>query len=210
MIAALIFLALAAGALYRLLVGFPIVIGGLHVGQTSSFIAFVACAALSIMLFRGSTTQPLDYSGSLTMAELPASKMTVGRLIELILPLLLVTLLIGLCAQLLVPFVGLLIWTIILAVCFYPVHNRLKKRVSNRMSAIMIGLGLSAFVLVPTTIAAMSAAGSIPKVVAAIQTGEQQIPPPPARLQGLPIVGEARTCHVDPGLHRHARLRQAI
>ena len=55
-IAALIFLALAACALYRLLVGFPIVIGGMQVGQTASFIAFVAFAALSIMLFRGSST----------------------------------------------------------------------------------------------------------------------------------------------------------
>ena len=124
------------------------------------------------------------------MADTPAAKMTVGRLIELILPLLLVTVLIVLCGQLLVPFVGLLIWTIILAVCFYPLHLRLKKRMSNRMSAIVIGLGLSALVLVPTTIAAMSAAGSIPKVVAAIQSGEQQIPPPPARLQSLPIIGE--------------------
>ncbi len=124
------------------------------------------------------------------MADMPVAKLTVGRLIELILPLLLVTILIVLCIQLLVPFVGLLVWTIILAVCFYPLHLRLKKRMSNRMSAIVIGLGLSALVLVPTTIAAMSAASSIPKVVAAIQTGEQQIPPPPARLQGLPVIGE--------------------
>src|SRR4030095_1227427 len=124
------------------------------------------------------------------MADIPTAKMTVGRLIELILPLLLVTVLIVLCGQLLVPFVGLLIWTIILAVCFYRLPLGLKKRMSNRMSAIVIGLGLSALVLVPTTIAAMSAASSIPKVVAAIQTGEQQIPPPPARLQGLPVIGE--------------------
>ena len=124
------------------------------------------------------------------MADITLTKMTVGRLIELLLPLLLLTVLIFLCGQLLVPFVGLLIWTIILAVCFYPIHNRLKKRVSNRMSAIIIGVGLSAFVLVPTTIAAISAAGSIPKVVAAIQSGEQQIPPPPARLQSIPVVGD--------------------
>jgi predicted PurR-regulated permease PerM len=116
--------------------------------------------------------------------------MTVGRLIELLLPLLLLALLIILCIQLLVPFVGLLIWTIILAVCFYPVHLRLQKRVSNRMSASIIGIALSAFVLVPTAIAAISAAGSIPKVVAAIQTGEQRIPPPPERLQSVPIVGD--------------------
>lgn len=118
------------------------------------------------------------------------TRMTVGRLIELLLPLLLVTLLIVLCAQLLVPFVGLLIWTIIIAVCMYPLHRRLTKKVSNRMSAIIIGVGLSALVLVPTTIASVSAAGSIPSVVAAIQTGEQQIPPPPARLRGVPLVGE--------------------
>jgi predicted PurR-regulated permease PerM len=124
------------------------------------------------------------------MAETHTAKITVGRLIELILPLLLVTILIALCTQLLVPFVGLLVWTIILAVCFYPLHLRLKKRMSNRMSASVIGIALSAFVLVPTTIAAISAAGSIPKVVAAIQTGEQQIPPAPERLQGLPVIGE--------------------
>ena len=124
------------------------------------------------------------------MADMTISKMTVGRLIELLLPILLIALLIALCAQLLVPFVGLLIWTIILAVCFYPVHRRLKTRVSNRMSASIIGIALSAFVLVPTTIAAISAAGSIPKVVAAIQTGEQRISPPPERLKSLPVVGE--------------------
>lgn len=55
LIGALIFLALAAAALYRLMVGFPIVIGGMQVGQTTSFIAFVVFAALSLMLFRGAS-----------------------------------------------------------------------------------------------------------------------------------------------------------
>ena len=55
-IGALVFLCLAALALYRLLVGFPIVIGGMEVGQTASFIAFVAFAALALMLFRGTRT----------------------------------------------------------------------------------------------------------------------------------------------------------
>ena len=114
----------------------------------------------------------------------------VGKLVDIILPLLVVLLLIALCVQLLAPFVGLLLWTIILATCFYPVHVRLRKKVSNRMSAVIIGIGLSALVLVPTTIAAISAAGSLPRVVAAIQSGEQQIPPAPARLQTLPLVGE--------------------
>ena len=124
------------------------------------------------------------------MPALPKSSLTVERLVELLLPLLLVTLLIVLCMQLLVPFVGLLIWTVILAVCFYPLHLKLKKRVGNRLSASIIGIGLSALILVPTAIAAASAAGSVPKVIAAIQTGERRLPPAPARLQELPLVGE--------------------
>ena len=52
------------------------------------------------------------------MADLVTPRMTVGRLVELILPLLILALLIALCLQLLVPFVGLLVWMIILAVCF--------------------------------------------------------------------------------------------
>lgn len=50
---ATVFLAIAAAALYRLLVGFNITLGGLEVGQTSTFFVFVACAALSLILFRG-------------------------------------------------------------------------------------------------------------------------------------------------------------
>ena len=118
------------------------------------------------------------------------TKSTVGKAVDVILPLLLLAILIALCVQLLFPFVGLLIWTIIFAVCFYPLHVRLRKKVSNRMSAVIIGLGLSALVLVPTAIASISAAGSIPSVIAAIQTGEKTVPPPPARLQTIPIVGK--------------------
>lgn len=53
LIGALVFLCLAAFALYRLLVGFPITIGGMQVGQTMSFLALVVFAALSLILFRG-------------------------------------------------------------------------------------------------------------------------------------------------------------
>jgi|KBSMisStandDraft_5_1062788.scaffolds.fasta_scaffold718996_1 predicted membrane channel-forming protein YqfA (hemolysin III family) len=53
LIAALLFLILAAVALYRLLVFFPITIGGHEVGQTSSFFVFVMSAAMCLILFRG-------------------------------------------------------------------------------------------------------------------------------------------------------------
>jgi hypothetical protein len=49
---AVVFLALALVSLYRLLFWFPITIGSQHVGQTSSFFAFVIFAALTMIMFR--------------------------------------------------------------------------------------------------------------------------------------------------------------
>jgi hypothetical protein len=54
LIGALVFLAIAALALYRLLVGFPISIGGAEIGQTATFFVLVISVALSLMLFQGS------------------------------------------------------------------------------------------------------------------------------------------------------------
>lgn len=125
------------------------------------------------------------------MADNLAAKATVSKIMDVVLPLLLVAVLIALNVQLLIPFVGLLLWTLILAICFYPLHRRLLGRGwSARRSAAVIGTGLAALILVPTAIAAVSAASSVPKVVAAIQSGEQTIPPPPARLAGVPVIGE--------------------
>ena len=47
----LIFLLFTAAALYRLLVGFPISIGGEEVGQTTTFFVLVCGAALTLMMF---------------------------------------------------------------------------------------------------------------------------------------------------------------
>src|SRR6201991_2556548 len=96
------------------------------------------------------------------MTDKSAAPTTIGKLVEILLPLLILALLIALCVQLLIPFVGLLVWTIILAICFYPVHNWLAARVGNRWSAIIVAIGLATLILAPTSIAAISAASSIP------------------------------------------------
>jgi predicted PurR-regulated permease PerM len=126
------------------------------------------------------------------MTDKTIGRPSVGGIINVALPLFLLALLIALCVQLLLPFVGLLVWTIILAICFKPLHDRLMTRrgLSSRRSAVIIGTGLSALVLVPTAIAAFSAASSIPEVVATVQSGDREVPPPPARLKELPIIGE--------------------
>jgi predicted PurR-regulated permease PerM len=126
------------------------------------------------------------------MTDRTIEKSTTGKIVDAVLPLFLLSLLIALCIQLLFPFVGLLVWTIILAICFKPLHERLmvKRGLSSRRSAVIIGAGLCALVLVPTAIAAFNAASSIPELVATVQSCDRQVPPPPDRLKDIPVVGE--------------------
>lgn len=126
------------------------------------------------------------------MAEKAAPRVSVSRIVDIGLPVLLVALLIALCIQLLLPFVGLLLWTIILAVCFSPLHSRLMKKrgLRSRTSAIIIGVLVSAVILVPTAIAAFSAAKSVPSIVASANSGTLDIPAPPPGLKSLPVVGQ--------------------
>lgn len=51
-LAAVVFLIVAAGGLYRLMFGFPIIVAGVAIGQTASFFAFVICTSLSFIFFR--------------------------------------------------------------------------------------------------------------------------------------------------------------
>ena len=50
-VVALIFLLITAAALYRLLVGFPMSIGGEEIGQVSTFFVLACGAALTLLLF---------------------------------------------------------------------------------------------------------------------------------------------------------------
>src|SRR6478609_5472301 len=103
------------------------------------------------------------------MATAPSGSRSVKDLIDLLLPLFLTGLLIALCFQLLLPFVGLLLWTIILAICFNPLQEKLlAKGWKPGRAAMLLGGVIVAVILIPTVIAAVSAAGSIPPFVKAI------------------------------------------
>jgi predicted PurR-regulated permease PerM len=124
------------------------------------------------------------------MATPPGATRSVSDLIDMILPLFLTALLIALCVQLLLPFVGLLLWTIILAICFNPLQEKLlAKGWRPGRAAWLLGGVITALILIPTVIAAISAASSIPPLVAGIHDGTLHVRPPPAALESVPVVG---------------------
>ena len=52
LVGAVIFLLIGISGFYRLMVGYPIRIGGAQFGQTLSFFIFIICVVISLILFR--------------------------------------------------------------------------------------------------------------------------------------------------------------
>lgn len=88
------------------------------------------------------------------------------------------------------PFVGILLWSVILAVMLYPLHLHLRSRTGNRWSATIIGLAGIAIMLVPMYLVVTSLGSTIYFVLAGLQDHSLTIPQPPAWLGSIPILGQ--------------------
>ena len=115
------------------------------------------------------------------------------RMLDAALQIGLVALLIFACSRIILPFTGILLWSVILAVMLYPLHQRLVVRVGNRWSATLIGLVSVALMLVPLVMVVTSLGSSILAFVSGLQDSSLTVPPPPPWLADLPLVGQKLT-----------------
>lgn len=96
-----------------------------------------------------------------------------------------------LCYQVISPFLTLAVWSIVLAVTIYPLHQSVARRIGGRQgltSTILVILGLL-LVVTPTWLLLNSFADSIHSFVGAVQNNTLQIPPPRESIQNWPGVG---------------------
>jgi len=105
----------------------------------------------------------------------------------------LLALLIYACGRIVLPFTGVLLWSVVLAVLLHPLHVRLAVRLGNRWSAVLIGLVGVAVILVPMVIAGTSLASSISSLVSGLQNHTLTVPPPPPKLATVPLIGQKLT-----------------
>lgn len=97
-----------------------------------------------------------------------------------------------LCFRVFSPFLNLMIWSIILAVTLYPLHQMLARRIGGRQgltSTILVILGI-ALVVIPTWLLMNSFADSVQRLIGAVQQNTLQIPPPREGVKNWPVVGK--------------------
>ena len=97
-----------------------------------------------------------------------------------------------LCLRVFSPFLNLAVWSIILAVTLYPLHQRIASMIRGKQgltSTILAILGI-ALVVIPTGLLMSSFADSVRGFVDAVQQNTLQIPPARESVRNWPVVGQ--------------------
>lgn len=126
------------------------------------------------------------------MTEQALEKMLSRKVMDLFIRVGLIAFLVVYCYQIFRPFIGLMLWSIILAVALYPLHVLIARRMGGRdgRAATVLVLMILLGVLTPTTLLAISFADSATEFVKQVQNGTLQIPAPSQSVAGWPLVGE--------------------
>ena len=97
-----------------------------------------------------------------------------------------------LCYTVISPFISILLWSIILAVTLYPLHQRIAKLVRGKQwlaSVILTVLG-GALIITPTALLLNSFADSIRDFIGGVQQGSLRLPAPPSGVENWPVIGQ--------------------
>jgi len=114
------------------------------------------------------------------------------KLIDLFIRVGLIGFLVLRCYQIFQPFIGLMVWSVILAVALYPLQTWVAHKMNGRngRAATAVVLVILVGVFVPTTLLTFSFADSTTTLVKQIQSGTLQVPAPNESVAGWPVVGK--------------------
>jgi predicted PurR-regulated permease PerM len=115
-----------------------------------------------------------------------------GILLDVLIRAGLVLALAMLCFQVFSPFLSLMTWALILAVCLYPLDQSLAAKIGGRqgLAATLIVLLGVVVVIVPTAALMSSLGDSLQRLIHDVQNNTLQLPPPRESVAQWPLVGE--------------------
>ncbi len=93
--------------------------------------------------------------------------------------------------ELVLPFAGIAIWSVILAVALYPIFTRLARLLGGRrrLAAAVLTVGVLCVVGGPVALLATNLVETVVGLLAALDDGTLRIPPPPPGVADWPMVG---------------------
>lgn len=112
--------------------------------------------------------------------------------IELAIRLFLIGLLIYAAFVIIAPFAAILLWSVVLAVAFFPVFERFSALLGGRpvIAAALMTLAGLLLIIGPVTWLGVGMIDPVKSLIAGIDSGDIAIPPPPQTIKDWPLVGE--------------------
>ena len=95
------------------------------------------------------------------------------------------------CYDIFHPFLNVMLWALILAVTLYPLNRMLGAKLGQRYgwaAVILVLLGLL-ILMVPLSLLGASVADSVKGGMQVLESGQFEIPPPPANVENWPLIG---------------------
>ena len=129
---------------------------------------------------------------SLLQQESESAQRASARLLDVLIRASLLGALAVLCYKIFSPFLTLMIWSIILAVTLYPLHQAIARRMRDKqwLASTILVIGGLLLIVVPTALLMNSFADTVRDFIVAVQNNTLVIPPPREGIENLPVVGK--------------------
>lgn len=100
-------------------------------------------------------------------------------------------LIIGWCLMIMMPFVSIILWSMILALAMYPLHSLLSKKLGGRprLASTIIILSILIIIFLPTWLLIDSLIEQVKALKVSYDNGTLSIPPPTEKVKSWPIIG---------------------
>jgi predicted PurR-regulated permease PerM len=126
------------------------------------------------------------------LSDKTLEKLISRKVLDLFIRVGLIGFLVVYCYQIFKPFIGLMLWSVILAVALYPLHTIIARKMGGKdgRAATVLVLAILMGVFIPSTLLAFSFADSTTGLVKQVHSGTLQVPAPNESVAGWPLVGE--------------------
>jgi predicted PurR-regulated permease PerM len=110
---------------------------------------------------------------------------------DIVIRLFFLILIIAWCMMLMIPFVSIILWSLIFALALYPLHSLIARKLGGRpkLASFIIIVSILAIVIVPTGFLIGSLVDEVKALKVSYDNGSLTIPPPVEKVKDWPVIG---------------------
>lgn len=120
------------------------------------------------------------------------NKISNPSIYDTVIRLFILFLIVGWCLMIMVPFVNIMMWSLILALAIFPLHKTISKKLGGKpkLASFLIIFSILLIVILPTVFMIISLIDEVKELKTSYTNGTLTIPPPTEKVKEWPIIGE--------------------